>query len=202
MLQPKDVETPQPGPHDVLVKTAACGVCYHDLLLRNGTMKRGVPFPLIVGHEPSGVVERVGSEVRSVAPGDRVAATQWTGNCGCVTCVAAAGSRCACSGSGTGMRSTARTPSTSSFRRRAWSKSPGGLAGRGVHVLVRHRHRMARRAGPGGVQARRDGAGDRGRRRAWGPHDSDCEALRGTGSSPLPGARRRQSGWRSWAPTR
>lgn len=73
VLQPKDVETPQPGPHDVLVKTAACGVCYHDLLLRNGTMKRGVPFPLIVGHEPSGVVERVGSEVRSVAPGDRVA---------------------------------------------------------------------------------------------------------------------------------
>ena len=82
VLQPKDVKTPQPGPHDVLVKTASCGVCYHDLLLRNGTMKRGVPFPLIVGHEPSGVVEAVGSEVRSVAPGDRVAATQWTGNCG------------------------------------------------------------------------------------------------------------------------
>ena len=73
---------PRPGPQEVLVRTAAIGVCYHDVVIRNGVMKRGITFPLILGHEPSGVVEEVGSEVHSVAPGDRVAATQWTHNCG------------------------------------------------------------------------------------------------------------------------
>jgi D-arabinose 1-dehydrogenase-like Zn-dependent alcohol dehydrogenase len=45
-------------------------------------MKRGIGFPLILGHEGAGVVEAVGSAVRSLRPGDRVACTQWTETCG------------------------------------------------------------------------------------------------------------------------
>lgn len=81
-LQPEEWEVPRPGPGEVLVRTAACGVCYHDVVIRNGTMKKGIPFPIVIGHEPSGIVEEVGAGVTSVAPGDRVAATQWTNNCG------------------------------------------------------------------------------------------------------------------------
>jgi len=41
-------------------------------------MKRGIRFPLILGHEGAGVVEAIGESVRSLKPGDRVACTQWT----------------------------------------------------------------------------------------------------------------------------
>jgi NADPH:quinone reductase-like Zn-dependent oxidoreductase len=77
-----DVPVPTLGPRDVLVRNGASGVCYHDHLIRSGVMKRGISFPLILGHEGAGVVEAVGSAVRSLAPGDRVACTQWTENCG------------------------------------------------------------------------------------------------------------------------
>jgi NADPH:quinone reductase-like Zn-dependent oxidoreductase len=77
-----DVPLPTLGPQDVLVRNFAAGVCYHDHLIRAGVMKRGITFPLILGHEGAGVVEAVGSAVRSVRPGDRVACTQWTENCG------------------------------------------------------------------------------------------------------------------------
>ena len=77
-----DVPVPALGPRDVLVRNFASGVCYHDHLIRAGVMKRGITFPLILGHEGAGVVEAVGNAVRSLAPGNRVACTQWTENCG------------------------------------------------------------------------------------------------------------------------
>jgi hypothetical protein len=52
------VPTPDVGADDVLVKIAACGVSYRDLLERNGTYRRDVTFPLIVGFEIGGVVEQ------------------------------------------------------------------------------------------------------------------------------------------------
>src|SRR2546422_8739210 len=45
-------------------------------------MKRGISFPLILGHEGAGIVESVGGAVRSLRSGDRVACTQWTEPCG------------------------------------------------------------------------------------------------------------------------
>src|SRR5438445_519485 len=45
-------------------------------------MKRGISFPLILGHEGAGIVESVGGAVRSLRSGDRVACTQWTETCG------------------------------------------------------------------------------------------------------------------------
>jgi acryloyl-coenzyme A reductase len=77
-----DVAVPALGPREVLVRNFASGVCYHDHLIRAGVMKRGITFPLILGHEGAGLVEAVGTSVRSLAPGDRVACTQWTENCG------------------------------------------------------------------------------------------------------------------------
>lgn len=82
VMRMKDLPLPPLGPRDVLVRNFASGVCYHDHLLRVGIMKRGVPYPLILGHEGAGVVEAVGSDVRMHKPGDRVACTQWTEACG------------------------------------------------------------------------------------------------------------------------
>jgi len=82
VLMMEDVAKPEPRGRQVLVRIAACGVCYHDVVVRNGTMKAGVEMPLIPGHEIAGVVEEVGGEVIRVNPGDRVATTQRRHVCG------------------------------------------------------------------------------------------------------------------------
>ncbi len=66
----EDVRIDKPGPHEVLVRTAAAGVCHSDLHFVNGTYP--FPLPAVLGHESAGVVEQVGSEVRTVKPGDHV----------------------------------------------------------------------------------------------------------------------------------
>ncbi len=82
VMRLRDVPLPSPGPREVLVRNAASGVCYHDHLIRVGVMRRGITFPLILGHEGAGLVEAVGQDVQSLKPGDRVACTQWTEACG------------------------------------------------------------------------------------------------------------------------
>ena len=71
-LKIEEVETPKVGPQEILVKIAACGVCNTDLHY----IDHGVPTfkqpPMILGHEPSGIVEDVGSEVENFKAGDRV----------------------------------------------------------------------------------------------------------------------------------
>jgi S-(hydroxymethyl)glutathione dehydrogenase/alcohol dehydrogenase len=66
----EDIEVSKPGPHEVLVRTVAAGVCHSDLHFQNGSYM--YPTPAVLGHESAGVVEQVGSEVRYVAPGDHV----------------------------------------------------------------------------------------------------------------------------------
>ena len=61
-----------PGPGEVLVRVAAAGVCRSDLHLADGSLGDG-RWPIVLGHEGAGVVEAVGAEVGSVAPGDAVA---------------------------------------------------------------------------------------------------------------------------------
>jgi len=68
-LDIEDIQIDKPGPREVLVRTAASGVCHSDLRL----IERAVG-PIVPGHEPAGVVEQVGSDVRYVEPGDRVIA--------------------------------------------------------------------------------------------------------------------------------
>lgn len=69
-LQIEDVEIGKPGPHEVLIRTAAAGVCHSDLHFIEGSYP--YPLPAVLGHESAGIVEQVGSEVRTVKPGDHV----------------------------------------------------------------------------------------------------------------------------------
>lgn len=68
----EEVPTPSPGAGELLIKTAACGVCHTDLHY----IDHGVPTfkkpPLILGHEPSGTVAGLGESVTGFKKGDRV----------------------------------------------------------------------------------------------------------------------------------
>jgi NADPH2:quinone reductase len=70
-VQVIDEEVPQPGPHDVLVKVGACGICGTDVHIIEGEFPPAV-FPVRIGHELGGDVVAVGKAVRGVKPGDRV----------------------------------------------------------------------------------------------------------------------------------
>src|SRR3990172_12320576 len=86
----KDALHPSVGARDVLVRVKACGVCHSDLHVVDGLMAaRGLdPFPLILGHEVTGLVEEVGSEVRHLGRGARVG-VYWIYGCGtCRYCLA------------------------------------------------------------------------------------------------------------------
>ena len=78
------LEVGDPGPAEVKVKVVAAGVCHSDLSVLDGT----IPWkaPSVLGHEGAGVVEEVGSAVRSVKPGDHVVIATLA-NCGiCRAC--------------------------------------------------------------------------------------------------------------------
>jgi L-iditol 2-dehydrogenase len=66
-----DAPRPAVGPHDVLVRVAACGICGSDVHGYDGSSGRRVP-PIIMGHEAAGVVEEVGNEVDPARVGERV----------------------------------------------------------------------------------------------------------------------------------
>jgi S-(hydroxymethyl)glutathione dehydrogenase / alcohol dehydrogenase len=66
----EEVQVGLPGPHEVLVRTAATGVCHSDLHFIEGSYTHALPA--VLGHEAAGVVEKVGAEVRTVKPGDHV----------------------------------------------------------------------------------------------------------------------------------
>jgi acryloyl-coenzyme A reductase len=72
VLRLEDWPMPQIAADEVLLKVGACGVPYHDIVERNGTYKADQSFPVILGYEIAGTVERVGSLVRTIKPGDRV----------------------------------------------------------------------------------------------------------------------------------
>ncbi|MCB2099770.1 MAG: alcohol dehydrogenase catalytic domain-containing protein [Rhodobacterales bacterium] len=69
-LSLETVTLDDPGPGEVLVRIAAASLCRSDLSVVDG--KRAWPMPIVPGHEASGVVEAVGKDVTSVAPGDPV----------------------------------------------------------------------------------------------------------------------------------
>jgi D-arabinose 1-dehydrogenase-like Zn-dependent alcohol dehydrogenase len=73
---------PKAGPREVVIEVEACGVCFHDILTRNGTLKAGVKMPCVLGHEISGIVIEAGAEVRRFKAGDRVATAQRYYICG------------------------------------------------------------------------------------------------------------------------
>src|SRR3954453_13466143 len=69
-LQIEDVQINKPGPHEVLIRTAAAGVCHSALHFIEGSSPH--PLPAVLVNESPGVGEQVGSQVRTVKPGDHV----------------------------------------------------------------------------------------------------------------------------------
>jgi len=67
----KDVDDPKPGVGEVLVSVKACGVCGTDIHIFRGEESR-VSYPIVPGHEFSGVVDDVGGNVSDVSVGDSV----------------------------------------------------------------------------------------------------------------------------------
>ncbi|MDE1947256.1 MAG: Zn-dependent alcohol dehydrogenase [Burkholderiales bacterium] len=66
----QDLAIAAPGPNEVLLKTAAVGLCHSDLHFIQGMYK--FPLPGVLGHEVSGIVEAVGACVNDLRPGDHV----------------------------------------------------------------------------------------------------------------------------------
>ncbi len=77
VMQLTEAATPQPKPTDALIKVKVAGVNSIDAQFRDGTLR--TPLPFIPGQEGAGVVEAVGSQVKNVKVGDRVA---WSGALG------------------------------------------------------------------------------------------------------------------------
>ena len=67
----EDIPIPEPGPGEVLVKVAFCGICHSDLSLINGTFPAQRPV-VTQGHEASGTIAALGAGVSAWAEGDRV----------------------------------------------------------------------------------------------------------------------------------
>jgi len=78
----EDVPIPHPGPGEVLVKVAFCGICHSDLSLINGTFPAQRPV-VTQGHEASGTIAKLGDGVTGWSVGDRVivAAGRPCGDC-------------------------------------------------------------------------------------------------------------------------
>jgi S-(hydroxymethyl)glutathione dehydrogenase / alcohol dehydrogenase len=81
------VEIDKPWGREVLVRTAATGVCHSDLHVVDGHSRYALDRPFVLGHEGAGVVEAVGADVTTVRPGDHVVACL-SGFCGtCEQCL-------------------------------------------------------------------------------------------------------------------
>ncbi|MCF3931979.1 zinc-dependent alcohol dehydrogenase family protein [Acuticoccus sp. M5D2P5] len=84
-LTVETVDLDDPGEGEVLVKIAAAGLCHSDLSVINGDRPR--PMPMALGHEASGIVERVGPGVGDLVPGDQVVMV-FVPSCGTCDCCA------------------------------------------------------------------------------------------------------------------
>ena len=81
-LQIADVPKPTPGPAEIMVKVAACGICGSDVHGYDGSSGRRIP-PIVMGHEAAGTIAAVGAGVTGFADGDRVTfdSTVYCGAC-------------------------------------------------------------------------------------------------------------------------
>src|SRR3954471_20785303 len=70
-LAVQEIELAEPKAGEALVRLVACGVCHTDMYTASGADPSGYA-PAVLGHEGAGIVEKVGPDVRDVAPGDHV----------------------------------------------------------------------------------------------------------------------------------
>src|ERR1051326_5513519 len=81
-LEMVQMDVPEIGPDDLLVRVRACGIGGSDVHGLDGSTGRRLP-PIVMGHEAAGVVERVGANVHDFQAGDRVTfdSTIYCGQC-------------------------------------------------------------------------------------------------------------------------
>ncbi len=70
-LEITDLPDPTPGPGELLVKVAACGICGSDVHGYDGSSGRRIP-PIVMGHEAAGRVAAVGPQVTAWSEADRM----------------------------------------------------------------------------------------------------------------------------------
>jgi len=76
VIKPAETTHPEPGAEEVVVKVKHIGLCGSDIHLFNGTYAGPHLYPVMFGHEWSGIIESVGKKVEGLKPGDKV-----TGDC-------------------------------------------------------------------------------------------------------------------------
>ena len=81
----EDIPIPEPGPGEVLVKVAFCGICHSDVSLVNGTFPAQRPV-VTQGHEASGTIAKLGAGVKGWSEGDRVIVAAGRPCLGCPNC--------------------------------------------------------------------------------------------------------------------
>ncbi|MRN06116.1 NAD(P)-dependent alcohol dehydrogenase [Lactobacillus sp. 0.1XD8-4] len=78
-IKVEDVILDEPKPNEILIKTVATGICHTDIAGRDLGM---TPYPVALGHEGAGIVEKVGSTVKYIKPGDHVVVSfSYCGHC-------------------------------------------------------------------------------------------------------------------------
>tara|TARA_B110001454_G_scaffold166957_1_gene156877 strand:+ start:778 stop:1824 length:1047 start_codon:yes stop_codon:yes gene_type:complete len=82
ILKLVEIERPEVRARDVLIRIESCGVCYHDVVVRQGVFRKRVHLPLVPGHEVAGVVVEAGAAVRTLKVGDKVCTVQRRYVCG------------------------------------------------------------------------------------------------------------------------
>src|SRR3954447_12991282 len=77
----EEVDLEEPREHELVVEIRGAGLCHTDVHARDGIY--GLPYPIVLGHEGSGIVREVGAHVTKVQPGDHVALSfNSCGECG------------------------------------------------------------------------------------------------------------------------
>ena len=84
-LRAEDRPMPQPGPDQVRIRIRASGVCGTDIHVWMGELP--VPLPIVLGHEPVGIIDAACPGVTALRAGDRVGISWFQGGCGrCAYC--------------------------------------------------------------------------------------------------------------------
>ncbi|NUB46835.1 alcohol dehydrogenase catalytic domain-containing protein [Fertoebacter nigrum] len=85
---------PSPGPDEVVLRVAACGICGSDLHITEDPKPFGIGAGFVLGHEIAGEVLATGADVRDLRPGDGVAVVPMRGCGHCARCLSGDPARC------------------------------------------------------------------------------------------------------------
>lgn len=79
-LMPTEIQRREPGPSDLVIDIHYCGICHSDVHQVRDEWGKGI-FPMVPGHEITGLVSEVGSSVKRYRVGDRVGVGCFTDSC-------------------------------------------------------------------------------------------------------------------------